>query len=106
MPLIKPRPLCRGEGGSADAVFLLLCACTAYVSWSMYQRHALLLTQTFFDGFTKTTLQGVRRDSQVWPLPLPPRTDYGAKPHRPYSLAECWLRREIDADAIGLPPCP
>ncbi len=95
------------EQGSADAVLLLICAVTAYLSWAMYQPRVLQRTQTFFDAFTeKTSLHGVKRDERVWLLPLPPRTDYGVSSHRPFSLAECWLRRELVADTKGLPICP
>lgn len=95
------------ESGSVDGLMLWISASIALLGWYGYQQNMLKRDQQRFDAFTeKVPLVGVKFSDTVWPLPLPPRTDYGVQSHRLYSIAECALRHELQAPEEGLPACP
>lgn len=106
--LIKCGRAARRERGSIDAVLLLSGALVGLIAWHAYQRKMLTWDQQRFDAFTqRVPLDGVEFDGTVWPLPLPPRTDYGAQSNKLYSTAECAVRRLLPhVSEEGLPRCP
>lgn len=98
----------RDERGNVDAVLLLSGVLVGLLGWHLYQQNMLIRDQQRFDAFMqRSPVNGVKFEGRVWPLPLPPRTDYGAQSNRLYSIAECEVRHWLKpVSEERLPQCP